>query len=378
MSSLAQEESRSISENVKWGYRKRFADGRVAVPFTRFLGFDKGPDGNLVVNERQARTVRYIFSLYLRGLSPNAIARKLEDEGFEKVTGGCNWHSSTIAQVLRNEKYKGDALLQKTYTPDFLTKKAVLNKGEVPQYYVKANHEAIIPPDIFDMAQQEAVHRRKHVIYKRGCSVFIGRIRCGLCGADYGPKIWHSNTKYRKVVWQCNERHGRDAIHCKSPNFSEDEFKALYVQALNKVIANRDEILRNFQEIKEKVFESTGEIKGMENLEKEKAEIIRQMEMLTKRNASVAMDQDDYILRYTTLSEHYAEVKEQLAILDDAVKDRNCRRTRTELFLNTLRKQEGLVTEFSDELWYALADHVEVFSKDEIRITFRNGMEVRG
>ncbi|NCA74667.1 MAG: recombinase family protein, partial [Gammaproteobacteria bacterium] len=154
MSSIAQEESRSISENVKWGRRKRFADGIFSLPYSHFLGYDRGPEGTLVVNPEQARTVRYIYALFLQGMSFNGIAAKLTAEGFGTPGGQARWHDSTVSGILSNEKYKGDALLQKYYIPDFLTKKAVVNKGEVPQYYVQGNHEAIIDPEIFDLVQQ--------------------------------------------------------------------------------------------------------------------------------------------------------------------------------------------------------------------------------
>ena len=176
MSSLAQEESRSISENVKWGRRKRFTDRQVTVPFTRFLGYDKEPDGNLAFNPEQAKLVRYMFTLFLQGLAPHAIARRLECEGFKTVTGKANWHSTTIERILCNEKYKGDALLQKYYIADFLTKKPVENKGEVPQYYVNDNHEAIIACDVFDLVQKELEDRKRHIKKGSGTRIFSGYI----------------------------------------------------------------------------------------------------------------------------------------------------------------------------------------------------------
>ena len=123
MSSLAQEESRSISENCTWGQRKRFADGKVTVPFARFLGYDRGPDGNLVLNEKEAVTVRRIYSLFLRGMTPYSIARQLTAEGVLSPGGKEKWNAGAVRSILTNEKYKGDALLQKSYTVDFLTKR---------------------------------------------------------------------------------------------------------------------------------------------------------------------------------------------------------------------------------------------------------------
>ncbi len=149
MSSLAQEESRSISENVTWGHRKRFADGKVSVPYGRFLGYDRGEDGNLVVNEAEAVIIRRIYSLFLEGLTPYAIAKKLTAEHIPTPGGKTIWRGSTVRSILQNEKYKGDALLQKVFTTDFLSKKKKKNEGEVPQYYVEGNHEAIISPEVF-------------------------------------------------------------------------------------------------------------------------------------------------------------------------------------------------------------------------------------
>ena len=143
MSSLAQEESRSISENVTWGHRKRMADGKVSVAYSNFLGYDKGENGNLVVNREQAKVIKLIYGEFIAGLSCHAIAEKLTKMGIKTPRGKDVWSQTTVRAILTNEKYKGDALLQKTYTPDFLTKKQVTNHGEVPQYYVTSNHEAI-------------------------------------------------------------------------------------------------------------------------------------------------------------------------------------------------------------------------------------------
>ena len=127
MSSLAQEESRSISENCVRGQRKRFADGKVTVPFGRFLGYDRGPDGNLVVNEEHAKVVRRIYALFLEGNTPYAVSKILTEDGVPTPGGKKNWNKTVVLSILKNEKYKGDALLQKAFTVDFLTKKQKKN-----------------------------------------------------------------------------------------------------------------------------------------------------------------------------------------------------------------------------------------------------------
>jgi DNA invertase Pin-like site-specific DNA recombinase len=377
MSSLAQEESRSISENVKWGRRKRFADGQVTVCYTRFLGYDKGPDGNLVVNVEQAKLVRYIFSLFLQGLTFHGITKRLESEGHKTGTGNSAWHSSAVKHILTNVKYKGDALLQKYYIADFLTKKPIVNKGEVPQYYVEKNHEAIITPEIFDLVQKEIEYRAQHVETRNGTHVFSGRIRCGACGGLFGPKIWHSKSKYRKVVWQCNEKYADRHHKCSTPHLYEDALQDLFVQAVNMVISRKDEIIRTLEKITEDIFDTSADEAQLEAAKVERRKVVSRMEQLNTENANVAMDQAAYQDRFKQLSKEYTEVNKQLSALEGAIHERKSRKTKTELFLKGLKKQEGVVTEFTEHLWHSLADHAVVNSKEDVRFIFKNGMEIR-
>lgn len=136
MSSLAQEESRSISENVTWGQRKRFADGKVTLPYSSFLGYRKGPDGLPEIVPEEAETVREIYRLFIQGKTVNWIANHLTAKGIPTPRGKSKWQTSTIESILTNEKYKGSAILQKKFTVDFLSKKMKVNEGEVPQYMV--------------------------------------------------------------------------------------------------------------------------------------------------------------------------------------------------------------------------------------------------
>ena len=145
MASLAQQESQSLSQNVKLGLQYRYQQGKVQINHNRFLGYTKDADGNLIIDPEQAEIVKRIYREYLEGLSMDKIAAGLERDGILTGAGGKRWHTSTINKILRNEKYIGDALLQKTYTTDFLNKTRVKNNGLVPQYYVEGNHEAIIP-----------------------------------------------------------------------------------------------------------------------------------------------------------------------------------------------------------------------------------------
>lgn len=167
LSSLAQEESRNISENIRWGVVRKFEKGKVIVNCTKFMGYTKNEDGDLVIVPEEAEIVKRIFRLYLEGYSTGKIAKHLEEQGIKTATGQDKWHSTVIDKMLRNEKYMGDALLQKTYTVDFMTKKKVKNTGLVPQYYVEDDHEAIIPKELFYRVQEEMMRRAS--LCKGGC-----------------------------------------------------------------------------------------------------------------------------------------------------------------------------------------------------------------
>lgn len=189
MSSLAQEESRSISENVTWGQRKRFADGKVSLPYRQFLGYRKGADGLPEIVPEQAEIVRRIYRAFMHGKTVGAIARELTADGIPTPGGKVKWQSSTVESILRNEKYRGDARLQKKFTVDFLQKKMKVNEGEVPQYYVENSHPAIVEPEEWDLVQAEFTRRKELGKRYSSNSIFSSMIFCGDCGAMYGSKV---------------------------------------------------------------------------------------------------------------------------------------------------------------------------------------------
>ena len=189
MASLAQQESQSLSQNVKLGLQFRYQAGKVQVNHNRFLGYTKDDEGNLVIVPEEAEIVLRIYREYLEGASLFQIGQGLEADGIKTAAGSDYWLQSTLKKILTNEKYIGDALLQKTYTTDFLNKTRVKNNGIVPQYYVEGNHEAIIPKDIFLRVQEDLVRRRVVKTSANGkkrsysCNhCFAQIVICGECG----------------------------------------------------------------------------------------------------------------------------------------------------------------------------------------------------
>ena len=376
MSSLAQEESRSISENCTWGQRKRFADGKVTVPFGRFLGYDRGEDGNLVINEEQAAIVRRIYGLFLQGRSPYAIAKILMADGILSPGGKKTWASGTVKSILTNEKYKGDALLQKVYTVDFLSKKKKVNKGEVPQYYVESNHQAIISPQEFDAVQKQMAVRHPGKNRQSCVSIFSSKIKCGDCGSWYGSKVWHSNSKYRKTIWQCNHKFD-GGEKCTTPHLDEKTIKGLFVKTVNILLTEKDEIIENFNVIKDTLFD-------MRPLETERSQLQEELNVAAeliqqciKENARIALDQKEYKKRYDGLAKQLDNVQERLDEVCHTIMEKQAQKEKIELFLEGLQKQEELVTEFDEDLWYSLIEYVTVFDKEDIRFTFKDGTEIK-
>lgn len=376
MSSLAQEESRSISENVTWGHRKRFADGKVSLPYSRFLGYDKGADGNLVINEEQAKTVKLIYKLFLDGMTMHSIANELTKRKLKTPGGKYNWSQSTVRSILTNEKYKGDALLQKFFTVDFLSKKQKVNEGEVPQYYVENNHEAIISPEVFDIVQNEIQRRNKSSGRYSGVNIFSTKVQCGECGGWYGSKVWHSNDKYRKVIYQCNNKF-KNKTGCTTPHLTETEIKEYFIKAVNILITEKDEIIKNLQIIRQTLCDNTDLIKQKEELQKEIGITVDLTQSIVAENARRVQNQGEYNKRYNRLVERYDKLKGKYDEICSAINSNEIRYKDMGRFINTLITQNGIISEFDENLWSSLVDHIVVKSKTDITVIFKNGTEIK-
>ena len=376
MSSLAQEESRSISENCTWGQRKRFADGKVTVPFKRFLGYDRGPDGNLVVNPEQAVTIKRIYSMFLQGMTYHGIAKQLTDDGILTPGGKTNWNQSAVKSILTNEKYKGDALLQKSYTTDFLTKKTKVNEGEIPQYYVENNHEAIIEPEVFEMVQREILKRGRGKKYHSGVHIFSTKIKCGCCGSWYGSKVWHSNSKYRKVIWQCNHKFNNDE-RCNTPHLYEDDIKAAFLSAANQLLSCKDSVIADAEEMMSAILDTTALEKEQDELLEETQLISEMVQATIRENATVALDQTEYQKRYDSLSTKFDKSKARLEQVMADLQQIQLQRAEYESFLKTFKQLPDSLEEFSIDSWSSLVEYATVYSADDIRFTFKNGQEIK-
>ena len=371
MASLAQQESQSLSQNVKLGLQYRYQQGKVQVNHNHFLGYTKDSDGHLVIDPEQAEVVKRIYLEYLEGLSMKKIAEGLEKDGILTGAGKTKWYDSTINKILRNEKYMGDALLQKTVTTDFLTKKRVRNTGALPQYYVEDDHEAIIPKDIFMQVQAELVRRRKvHTgpngqkrIYS-GNNCFSQMIVCGECGELYRRVHWN-NHGCKSIVWRCISRlePSRASMNCTSRTVKEELLQEVTVKAFNRILTDRDGFIRQMQENIAKAI-TTADTMSPDGIQTRLDEL--QKELIRKANSK----QD-----YDAIADEILRLREQKSQAEADTRSREETRKRITELQDFIKKQQTGITEFDESLVRKLIQQITVYD-DHFTVRFKSGLEI--
>ena len=359
MSSIAQEESRSISENVRWGQRRSMENGKLFVAWSNFLGYTKGPDGLPMIVEEEAEIVRIIYSEYLNGKTFKQIAEELTAQGYLTPKRKDVWSRETVRSILTNEKYKGDARLQKTYTVDFLTKEVRVNHGERKQWYIKDSHDAIVSPETFELVQKE-IERRCARGGKYYDSPFTGKIKCGECGALYGHCVWHSTSEYRKYVWLCNNKHN-SRTSCKTPKLEDLQIESAFIAAANRIFAKHSVFAEEYEK---QFLPMIGDISNHEaNLQKLSAEfneLVKQIEQLVDDNAHRAQDQENYSSQFNFLNVQIQQKKAEMEEVEKAISDTLLRRENARIYIEGLSAIESPVEKFDITMWHKLVNYVTV------------------
>ncbi len=344
MASLAQQESQSLSQNVKMGLQYRYQQGKVQINHNRFLGYTKDADGNLIIDPEQAETVKRIYREYLEGLSMDKIAAGLERDGILTGAGGKKWHTSTINKILRNEKYIGDALLQKTYTTDFLNKTRVKNNGLVPQYYVEGNHEAIIPKDIYLQVQEELVRRRVVKTSANGkkrsysCNhCFSQIIICGECSEMFRRLHWN-NRGVKSIVWRCISRLESTGLECHARTINELVLQDTVVKAINQMLSDKSNYQAQLQLNIAAVIRAS-QATAIDSIDEKLMAL--QQELIQKANSKEDYDEiADEIFRLRELR--------QKTTVDTAARDEQIKRIND--LQDYISQQTTLLTEFDEAL----------------------------
>ena len=371
MSSLAQEESRSISENVTWGMRKRFADGKVIMPYKVFLGYRKGANGLPEIVPEEAENVRFIYRSFLEGRAPSHIARDLMERGIPSPAGKATWYAGTITSILTNEKYKGDAILQKTFCTDFLTKKFKINEGEVPQYYVQHSHPAIIDPDMFAAVQDEIQRRAASSRRKFTSHCFSGKVFCGECGGLYG-----SDSCRREITWRCNARH-RLRTQCTTPTLRDQTLRDAFVLAFNRVIDNKTGIIDICLGVMAERCDTAMTDREIAGLKVEIEDASALLEQYIAANARAAQDQAEYKRQYDEYERRYVDLSNRLAALEAKQVALRAKKEGIERYIGILRRNDRIST-FDPALCLNTVERITVYPGGRLRFEFLGDQVVEG
>lgn len=375
MSSLAQEESRSLSENITWGQRKRFSDSKVSMPYKRFLGYRKGADGTPEIVPEEAEIFRDIYRMFISGKSASAIAKILTERKVATPAKKEKWQTQTVESILKNEKYKGAALLQKSFTVDFLQKKTKDNEGEVPKYYVENSHPAIIDPEEWEKVHLELA-RRKNSGNRTLCgSPFSGKIICGDCGEIYGSKVWHSNSQYRRTIWQCNNKF-KGEKKCTTPHLYEDDIKDKFIEALSRLLSDREALLADGRLILSELSDNAAIDAECDELYDEMDILSGHISKCVTENAIKVTNQEEYISRYNSLVERYEKLQSRCDALQKKKELRLIQVDKLSEFLFTVRELDLLKIEFNEVLWHTTVEMVTAYGDERTMWRFRNGVEV--
>lgn len=218
--------------------------------------------------------------------------------------------------------------------------------------------------------------KRKRVKgYKTSGSCFSGKIVCGECGSFYGSKVWHSNSKYRRVIWQCNAKF-KNEEKCKKPHLYEDKIKQAFVDAFNSLIENKEEILKGYEEIIQAFIDTSKLDKESEKLQNELEIVTEMLRKCVEENAHTALNQAEYEERYKTLTEKYESIKKGLEGIDEKRLERSAKQENITAFIKELEQREDLISEFDEELWLGTVEKVIVNTEGKITFVFKDGMEL--
>lgn len=384
-SGLSQAESESISMNVKIGKRQSLKNGNVPFSYKSFLGYRKGADGKPEIDEEQAVIIRRIFAEYLAGKSLLDIAKGLTADEIPTARGKTNWSSARVQSILTNEKYKGDALLQKTYVVDCISKKSKKNKGELPMYYVENNHPAIIERAVFDRVQEEISRRNsKKKVKQVGTKTELGKysgkyalseiLYCGNCGTPYRRCTWSKNGK-KKIVWRCISRLDYGTKYCKdSPSVEE----SILHNAITKAITQKahmentdvDRICRHIE-----MYQCSQDTSSILAKQERLKTVQEHINKLTYMDSETAQN-GDFDAQFESLYAEMYAIKDELEKIEKSKSKIETATDCTEKMTEVMKGLKNHPVEYNDLVVRQLIECIKVMSKDTLHIYFKDGVKI--
>ena len=382
---FAQSESEGISSRVKWGKHQAMRTGKANIQYKTLLGYEKNPDGEMVVNAEQAETVRKIYELYLSGQTLRNIKETLETGGFKNSAGTTEWTTSNLRTILSDEKYCGDVLLQKTFIRDCISKQVIRNTGQLPMYLIQNHHEAIIPRERFDAVQMESRRRAQTGGTKKsaptGMSRYSGKyalsglLFCGECGTTYRRVVWTQHGE-KRAVWRCSSRLDYGKKYCKeSPTLDEAPLQQAVLAAINASMSGRKVLADQLVDAMEQELAPVpGESMSLGDIDRAVTELGKQFDMLLAGAANG--DPDEYAERFRAISTTMEELKRRKAAILSIRQEQEQIGRRIHAAASAMTAVTMGITEWDDGVVYQMLEKVTVLAGNRIKVTFRNGVEI--
>ncbi len=384
---FAQSESESMSKNITWAFRKNFEDGKVVFNYSKMVGYRKGNDGNPEIIPEEAEIIRNIYDWFLAGKTPREIIDLLITDGIQTKCGKQKWSVGTIQSILRNEKYCGDAILQKTVTIDCISKTHKKNTGEAPMYYVHNNHEAIVTREQFNKVQEELL-RRNTIVPKNASKAISAQGRysryalteimhCDECGSRYKRCTW-AKKGVRKIVWRCMSRIEHGTQYCKnSPSLEESKLHQAIVRAINRFNQENETTYRLLMKA------SLSDALGIGGSNEEMELLTRRIDSLNKKmmalvSEAVAEGQsiDDNEGEFKEISDEIAQLNNRVSAIKELMTNDENAKNRLESINAKVEELKDGITEYDDTIVRQMIECIKVYDDNKIEVIFGGGTSI--
>lgn len=385
--SIAQSESENISANVRWGKEQSARQGKVQFSYSNFLGYRKGNDGKPEIVPEEAETIKTIYTKYLAGDSLDIIANYLTEQKIKTPSGKNKWVKATIKSILTNEKYKGDALINKTYIVDCISKKVKVNNGERPQFYVENSHPAIIEPEIFNRVQEEIARRTsKKKVKQIGTKTELGKyaskyalselLICGECSTPYRRCTWTYKGE-KKIVWRCINRldYGKKYCH-HSPSLEESKLQNAIVTAIMNNAKSNSEILNKLKYHISLTLNGDADEDKTLDYEIQIAKLDEEYAALLNQITADMQNFDVYEKQLEKIVMEKSNLKSEMEKLKSSKKNAITIQSRLDEIFQVIEGLKNHPLEFDNKLIRQIIDCIIVESKNKIKIVFTGGYEV--
>ena len=384
---FAQSESEDTSSRVRWGIQQSMRTGKANIQFKTLLGYKKGSDGEMVIVPEQAETVKLIYEMYLSGKTLRSIKESLEARGLQNAAGTTEWTTSNLRTILSDEKYCGDVLRQKTFIRDCISKQVVKNTGQRPKYLIQNHHNAIIPREQFDAVQFEMARRKAQTDRSRksvptgmgkysGKYALSGLLFCGECGTAYRRVVWTQHGE-KRAVWRCTSRLDYGKKYCKdSPTLDEEPLQQAVLAAINESMSDHGILTAQLTDaMEQELAPIPGESMSLGDIDRAIAELGKQFDHLLLE-ASSSGDAEEYAERFRAISTAMEELKCRKSNIQNIRQEQERVTKRVQAAVSVLDGLSAELTQWDDNVVYQMLEKVTVLSREMIRVTLRNGMEI--